>query len=123
MIAVRSFSYAMNKVLRQVVGPLVGASIVAYFAYHTVQGDRGLVALNQLQVEVAKAEAVLAEVRTEREEMERRAHLLRPDNLDPDMLEERARILLNQTHPDDLVILLPGKPAPLPPQGKPSGTP
>jgi hypothetical protein len=30
---------------------------------------------------------------------------LRPDSLDLDILEERARILLNYAHPDDLVIL------------------
>ncbi len=123
MIAVRTFPHALNRVLRQVVGPLLGASVVAYFAYYTVQGDRGLMALNHLQGEVVKAEAVLAEVKAEREEVQRRVQLLRPDNLDPDMLEERARILLNQTHPDDLVILLPGRPAPLPPQVTPGNRP
>lgn len=123
MIAVRTFRQSMSRLLRQVVGPVLGASVVAYFAYHTVQGDRGLVALNHLQGEVAKAEAVLAEVKAEREALQHRTELLRPDNLDPDLLEERARVLLNQTHPDDLVVLLPGRPAPLPPQGTPATRP
>ncbi|HYE00417.1 MAG TPA: septum formation initiator family protein [Alphaproteobacteria bacterium] len=113
----------LNRSLRQIVGPVVGASVVAYFAYHTVQGDRGLGQLTRLQSEVAEAEAVLAQVRGEREAMERRASLLRPDNLDPDMLEERARQLLNHAHPDDLVILLPGRPAPLPGGDTPSASP
>jgi len=107
----------MNRLLRQIVGPAAGIFVVAYFAYHTVQGDRGFIALSHLQNEVAEAERVLEQIRAEREQMEHRAALLRPDNLDPDMLEERARALLNHTHPDDLVILLPGRAAPLPMQG------
>jgi cell division protein FtsB len=31
--------------------------------------------------------------------------LLRPESLDPDMLEERARVLLNLAHPNDIVIM------------------
>ncbi|MDE1147764.1 MAG: septum formation initiator family protein [Azospirillaceae bacterium] len=112
MIGARSFRSALNRALRQVVGPVVGASVVAYFAYHTVQGERGLMALTQLQTQVTEAKATLDQVRDEREAMERRARLLRPDNLDPDMLEEEARKVLDFTRPDDLVILLPGKPAP-----------
>ena len=96
---------------RQTIGPVIGVSVVAYFAYHTVHGDRGLVALTHLQSEVARAQATLDQVKEEREEMERRASLLRPDNLDPDLLEERARAVLNLSHPDDLVILMPRRAA------------
>jgi hypothetical protein len=31
--------------------------------------------------------------------------MLRPDSLDPDLLEERARAVLNLGHPDDRIIL------------------
>lgn len=119
MIAARPFFNGINRLLRQIVGPVLGAFVVAYFAYHTVQGDRGLVALTHLQGEVEEAERVLEQVRSERIELERRTTLLRPDSLDPDMLEERARAQLNHTHPDDLVILLPGRPAPHPAQSVP----
>lgn len=117
MIAARSFSNGINRMLRQIVAPALGALVVAYFAYHTVQGDRGIIALTQLQAEVEEAQRVLDQVRGERVELERRTTLLRPDSLDPDMLEERARIQLNHSHPDDLVILLPGRAAPQPAQG------
>lgn len=110
---------ALGRTVRQIVGPVIGVSVVAYFAYHTVHGDRGLVALTHLQSEVARAQATLDQVTGEREELERRASLLRPDNLDPDLLEERARVVLNQSHPDDLVILLPRRAAPQPAQGNP----
>lgn len=99
------------RALRQTVGPLIGVCVVGYFAYHTVHGERGLVALTHLQGEVADAGATLAQVRAERQELERRATLLRPDHLDPDLLEERARAVLNYSHPDELIILLPRRAA------------
>ncbi len=37
--------------------------------------------------------------------MENRVRLLEPGSLDPDMLEERARLMLNYGHADDIVIL------------------
>ncbi len=38
--------------------------------------------------------------------MERRVTLLSNTSLDLDMLEERARVMLNYAHPDDLIIFL-----------------
>lgn len=96
--------------LRQVIGPVVGACVVGYFAYYAVQGDRGLMAMRHLQSEIAEAEAILREVEADRERMERRARLLRADNLDRDMLEERARALLNLGHARDVVVTLPRLP-------------
>ena len=36
-----------------------------------------------------------------------RVSLLRSNTLDPDMLDERARVKLNYVHPRDLVLILP----------------
>ena len=44
---------------------------------------------------------------TFRKELTGKAVLLRTDNLDPDMLEERARTLLGYGYPGDLVVLRP----------------
>lgn len=117
MMTIRTLRSAFGRTARQIVGPMIGVSVVAYFAYHTVHGDRGLVALTHLQSEVARAQSTLDQVRGEREELENRTNLLRPDHLDPDLLEERARAVLNQSHPDDMVILLPRRSAPQSTQG------
>ena len=37
--------------------------------------------------------------------IERDVALLEPDSLDPDMLDERARAILNLAHPGDLVMM------------------
>ncbi len=85
--------------------PIVGAILLAYFSYHMVQGDQGVLALLQLQAKVRQAEAIQTEIHERRQELERRVALLRPDNLDPDMVEERARVMLNFARPDEVVIL------------------
>jgi len=92
---------------RQVFLPVMGVCLIAYFAYHTVQGERGLFALHQLGQEVARAEATLSALKQRRLQMAHRVSLLRPDNLDPDMLEERARTVLHLIRDDEVVILDP----------------
>lgn len=98
---------AAKSALRQAIVPALCACVVSYFAYYAIHGDRGLVAMKQIQGEIAQAEAVLDQLRGERERMERRAQLLRGDNLDRDMLDERARSMLNLSNPRDVVIRLP----------------
>lgn len=91
---------------RHAIGPLIGAAAVAYFGFHMVQGERGLIAWWHLTREIAKAEATAQTIAAERAEMEHRVALLRPESIDPDMLEERARLMLNVGRPDERVIPL-----------------
>ena len=74
--------------LRHVLGPLTGAALIAYFGYHAVQGDRGLLAWWSLRYEIEKADYELAAVTAEKKLIEHRVSLLRPESLDRDMLEE-----------------------------------
>lgn len=91
--------------LRQVVGPVIGASLMVYVIYHAVQGNHGLIAYWQLVKQVGTATSVAAAVGDERARLERRVRLLHPQSLDPDMLEERARIMLGYAHPADIVLM------------------
>ncbi len=90
---------------RYVVGPVLGVCVVGYFAYHVVHGDRGLIQWWNIKQRVQAARAVLAETRDQREILEHRVRLMEPGSLDPDLLEERARLMLNYGHPDDIVVL------------------
>lgn len=92
---------------RKVAGPVLGALVVAYFVYGTVQGDRGLVAYLSLSQEMTRATASLDALRATRGGLERRVALLRPESLDLDLLEERARIVLDYVDPEDFIIILP----------------
>ncbi|HSD34245.1 MAG TPA: septum formation initiator family protein, partial [Alphaproteobacteria bacterium] len=80
--------------------------VFSYFAYHAVEGDRGLRSWLKLRQEIADAKSSEAELAAERDRLERRVALLRPESLDRDMLEERARAVLNLARPEDRVILL-----------------
>jgi cell division protein FtsB len=104
--------HPLRRRLRPVIGPALGACLVGYFVYHTVQGDHGLLARNRVAAELAAAEAQLATLKAEREALEHRVDLLSPEHFDLDMLDERARAMLNYAHPDELVIMRPRRPAP-----------
>jgi cell division protein FtsB len=102
---------SLRKLLRQIalgaIGPFVWGGIILYFTYYAIYGDRGLMAMRQLQVEKEQAQARLDEVRNERVRLENRTALLRSDHLDPDLLDEQVRKMLNYSNPDDIVIMLP----------------
>lgn len=91
---------------RQIAPQVLGACIVGYFAFHAVQGDRGVLAYMRLEKDLEQAKAVQEELAGQRSELENRVSRLRPDNLDRDLLEERARDVLNFAREDELVILL-----------------
>jgi cell division protein FtsB len=89
---------------RLIVGPIAGISLVVYFAYHLVQGDRGLAAWLRLEQDIKVAQTTLGDVEAERHTLDQRVSLLRPGRLDRDMLDERARSALNLIAPDERVI-------------------
>jgi cell division protein FtsB len=95
---------AIRQRARLIIGPILGISLVGYFAYHLVQGDRGLIAWMRLSQEIREAKATLDEVEAERQPLARRVALLRPDHLDRDLLDERARATLNLVAPNEIVI-------------------
>ncbi len=92
-------------------GPTLGALVVAYFALNAFQGDRGILAWVQLHQNVVRAEVIHDKTSMERQRLEHRTSLLKPGNLDPDLLDERARIMAGLGRPDELVIFYPPKSA------------
>jgi len=99
----------IRKRARAVLIPLalyaVSAALVGYFVHHAHNGKRGLEAKRELQGQLQTVTAEFEELRTERLEWERRIALLRNDQIDRDLLEERARTMLGRVHRNDLVII------------------
>lgn len=87
--------------------PILGALFVCYFLIHAFHGDRGLIAWMHLQKEVAAAEETLAETHAVKRGMEKRIALLRSAHLDPDMLDERARLMAGLVRPDEIILIDP----------------
>ncbi len=82
------------------------ALFVGYFAANAFSGNHGLRAQADLDKQTESMQAELKELKTERALWEKRVSLLRSDKIDPDMLDERARVLLGYADPRDLTLLL-----------------
>ncbi len=95
----------IRKQAQSVMLPLLGMALSFYFAYHLVVGDRGVVAWTRLNQQIRDAKAQAATIHEEREALEHRVADLRPDSLDPDLLDEQARQRLNLVAPGETVIL------------------
>ncbi len=109
-----AIGHILRRRARHVIVPVLGALLVAYFGYHAVEGDRGLFAYLTLVQELKKAEISRDLIHADRTQIERRVALLRPDGVDPDMLDERARLMLNLGRRDELTIMLQRSEAPIP---------
>jgi cell division protein FtsB len=84
----------------------VAAAVIGYFGVNAYSGNRGLRAKQDLDEQIAQLNGELASLRAERATWERRVLLLRSGSIDPDMLDERARALLNYANPRDLTLRL-----------------
>jgi len=81
------------------------AGLVGYFIHHAHSGDRGTGAKQMLKALVREKEADLNAVHAERQEWELRVSLLKANQIDRDLLEERARTMLGMVHKNDVVIM------------------
>ena len=82
------------------------ALLIGYFGVNAFSGNLGLRARQDLVQQLAELTGELDRLKSERHQWERRVALLRPDSLDPDMLDERARALLNYSDPADVTMLV-----------------
>ncbi len=82
-------------------------SLVGYFVYHAMQGKHGLRSRVGLKKNLVVLEKELAMLRKERKKYEHYIKLMQPKEIDPDILDEKARKLLNLAHPSDIIIMLP----------------
>jgi cell division protein FtsB len=100
----------MRRRAKVLVAPVLGLALTGYFAYHLVEGDRGLRAWMRVTQELRSAKTALADVSAERMRLERRAANMRSEHLDPDLLDSQVRRTLDFAAPDEIVIIQPAKP-------------
>lgn len=99
-----SFMLEIRRRGRHVAGSILGALLFAYFMFHAIQGDRGFFAWVQMKQQIGYASTDLATSEAKRLTWERRIALLRTDNLDRDMLDERVRAVTGLGHQSEIVI-------------------
>ena len=89
-------------------GLYAGASLlIGYFAVNAYTGNRGLRAQQDLDYEFTELSRQLARLRAERGSWQRRVALLKSESIDPDMLEERSRAILNYLDRHELTLIRP----------------
>ncbi|MBL25402.1 MAG: septum formation initiator [Rhodospirillaceae bacterium] len=94
----------MQKRARHILPAAIFAMVIGYFTYHTVQGDKGIHSYLKLNQQLRVAQSELAETQDIKETLERKVRGLRHTSLDLDLLEERARSVLNLMRDDELLI-------------------
>jgi cell division protein FtsB len=82
------------------------ALVIAYFGVNAYTGNHGLRAKQALDQEFARLNTQLTQLKRERAEWQHRVRLLKSDSIDPDMLDERARVMLNYLEPQELTLML-----------------
>lgn len=92
----RPFSYAGSFLL-------IGTLIV-FFGFHTIAGERGLLERSGLDHEIVMAQEELALLNKQNNLMESRIRLLRVGAIDADMLAETARAQLGLYLENDVII-------------------
>jgi cell division protein FtsB len=91
----------------QTIATVMGACLVGYFLYHTVEGDRGWLALLRLEDQVNVAQENLSQLQQVHKELGHRVQLIRPGSLDPDLLDEKSREMLNYSKPNEIIVIVP----------------
>jgi cell division protein FtsB len=86
---------------------VLAALLIGYFGVNAFSGNHGLNAKQDIEQQIGALSSELAKLQVERKQWERRVALLKSRGLDPDMLDERARALLDYVHPNDLTLMLP----------------
>ena len=85
---------------------VLAALLIGYFGVNAYDGNHGLKAKQDIDRQMAALTAQLAQLRAEEALWQHRIDLLKPDNIDEDMLDERARALLDDADPDDLIMMV-----------------
>ncbi len=78
--------------------------MLAYFAWHAWAGPRGFHHRDALVGRLAELQNGSSAILKTRTSLEAKVALMRPDHVDPDMLEELARSQLDMAGANDLVV-------------------
>lgn len=79
--------------------------LLGFFAWHAQEGPRGFAFHEKLASQSRQLSDELATIQKQHTDFETRVALLRPESVDPDMLDQMARSTLDVAGPNDLIVL------------------
>ena len=83
----------------------MAALLIGYFGVNAYSGNHGLKAQKDIDQQMATLSGELTRLQHEQAQWERRIALLRSGSIDADMLDERARALLDYVDPNDITLM------------------
>lgn len=82
------------------------AILTCYFVYHTIYGDRGLIALAKLSNDVQIKQQELDSLTKERIKLENKINVFNDKNMDLDLLDQQVRKILGYADPEETVLII-----------------
>lgn len=81
-------------------------AILVYLVFHALNGNHGLYAYLKEQHKRETQQIKLAELTEQHKQLEKRVAFLSDGALDLDLLDERARLVLGYSNPEERVVIL-----------------
>jgi cell division protein FtsB len=78
--------------------------LIGYLSWHAINGERSFSQAERLGERIETRKVERDAVRKQRLALDARVALIRPESIDPDMLEELARVKLGFVRPNDVVL-------------------
>ncbi len=99
-----AFFRDLKRAVQTTLLPCVFVGVGVYFVANAIDGERGTRAAAQRREVLAGKRVDLARAEAERAIWERRTAALHINRLEVDMLDERARAMLNLSEQDDVIV-------------------
>ena len=96
----------MRTFLTRSIFPLCCIGLICWLGWFGYHGKRGFLQLEKSRAALAVLETDLAGAEAKRESLVKRVRLLRPERIDPDLLDSRAREMVEFAHPNDRVLFM-----------------
>lgn len=78
----------------------------AYLGYSAISGQFGIASRTDIIADIEILQDRSAALQAEIDAYKHRASLMNPRHLDPDLVIERARAMLNMAHADDILVMV-----------------
>jgi cell division protein FtsB len=80
--------------------------VQGYLAYSAISGQFGIENRAQIIADIEVLDDKSSAIQAEIDAYKHRVQLMNPKHLDPDLITERARALLNMAHADDILVMV-----------------
>ena len=97
----RKFLYYLNRYALLI----ASLGLFLYFSFHILTGNYGLFSWRSLDKELKENQKTLEALENQESNLQNKVNRLKSDNLDPDLLEECARDMLNVGKKGETIII------------------